>query len=368
MSWSYAIYDTITGVRQAGVEPVSNSMGRLLNTGSSGSTVVLPQEGVSRAQFRALTTPWARTLVKFWNGKPLFAHIITGRKWDVTAGRLTLDHSDVWALLGRRTTFGSNGYSGWLPENNRLEMINHSLASMPSWLLWAGTEGPTPNFDLPIYLPEGKITNALVHALPFAGSDSRTYWDYEVQFVEPAIKEIVAVGPDVDFEPRIVDGFLQLHLRVGDLAGGFSDWNMASASPELFNVSETEDASKQANVVHAIGKGSEADMRVRTAQSSPSVPALERAVNYKDIDDLAVLQKHADADLATFNQPTRQWSASLFASSGKGIDSMPLGHVLRLYFKDHAWEPDGWQNLRMVGFSTTENETVSLTIQPTGGD
>jgi hypothetical protein len=366
-SWTYAIYDTMSGVLQSPIQLVSNSMGRTLNAGNSGSSTLFSQPNVSSAQLRDLTTPWARTLVKSRDGIPVAAHMITGREWDHDTTLLTIDHADVWTILSRRTTFGSNGYSGADPVNNNLPLVGFTLESMTWYLIWAGTDGPTVNFGLPIYLPSGKLTYALISGLPHSSSNSRTYWDYDVTFLDHGLSELMAVGggPDLDFQPRFntTTGNLELLMKVGSIAGGSSDWNMTATQRPLFGLKHKEDALNQANVVYAIGKGSEADMRVATASGAPSIPALEKAVNYKQLDDLTVLQSHANADLALYNRPTSQWSASMLADAGPGIAAMAPAHALRLYFKDHLWEPDGWVSLRLVGFTTDMSETVSLTVQ-----
>lgn len=368
--WDYGIYDTITGDPLTSVDLASNSMGRSLNAGNSGTSVMYPQEDWSRDNFKDMTTPWSRMLVKSRNGVPVAAHMFTGRKWDFTTGNLTLRHSDIWSLLARRTTFQEKGYAGDQIVNNRLEFINFSLQRMTHWMTWAGTVGPTTNFALPIFIPEGRLTHDLLSSLPFGGPDSRTYWDYEFQFIDTILDEVIrsSGGPFVDFVPRFSsDGKLELLLSAGPLTGGVSDWMMSSPGPGLFGVTHDEEATKQANVVHAVGKGSEAGTRVRTAMATPTVPALELVVNYKSIDDLTVLQSHADADLALYNQPVNQWTASMLASEAPGIENMPPSHTLRLAFKDHPWEPDGFQSQRLIGFGTGEGETVTLALQPTGG-
>ena len=370
MPWDYTIHDTMTGVLQSRVFPSSNRMPRVLNAGSSGSSVFLPDKDISAAQWQALTTPWARTLVKSRNGVPLFAHLITGRTFDHDKNQLSISHSDFWALLARRTTFGTNGYSGSDPANNFLALVNYKLASMPSWLIWSGTDGPTVNFGLPVFVPEGKITFPLISSLPFSGTDSRTYFDYELHFIEETINEVARAmgGPDVDFVPRFnVAGSLEWVTMSGVLTGGSSDWNMSAPQRGLFNVSHVDDALKQANVIYAVGKGSEADMVVRSALGTPNVPALERVTTYKDIDDPVALQSHANADLALYNRPTTQWSASMLATAGPGIENMPPAHRMTLEFRGHVWEPDGQTVHRLIGITTDETETVQLSFQPTGG-
>lgn len=369
MNWSFAVYDTISGVRQGPMVPTSNSMKRLLNSTGSGTTKVPITGPMTKAQWWEFTQPWARTIAKFRNGQVTHAQLITKREWSESDQSIILTHIDIRGLFARRTTFGTNGYSGDLSINNNLPLINRALAQMIAFLVWASTEGPTPNYDLPIYIAEGKITNALVHSLPTGGGHDRTWWDYQVVFVDDAIEEISSDdgGPDVYFEPRIsADGNLEYLLRSGNLTLPPVDWPMSTEDPGLTDVKWVEDATEQANVVYSVGKGSEQLMRVATAHVNPGIPALERAESYKEIEDMGVLQSHANANLTMYNQPTIQFDASMLAS--RGYENMRLGTVHRLSYQGHAWYPDGWTATRQIGDETDLTETVKLTFQPTGGD
>lgn len=362
MSWAYVVVDTLTGVVQAPVVPASFSFDRAINSSGKGRATFLGGTVGS-----ALLTPWSRTIVASRNGVAVGAGLIISTTADVDANMWTVEFADVRSILGRRTTFGSNGYSGNLTVNNSLPLLNQSLVSMPQWLIWSGTEGPTANYGLPIYIPEGLVTYGLIAGLPKAGSESRTYIDYEVRFVDEALDELQGAGLEIDFEPRwSAAGNLEWLMRVGTaLTGSTFEWNMTAPNPRLFGVKVTKDSAKQSNVVYSIGKGSEMDMRVTTSSAAPSGPALERAENYKDIDDMGVLQTHSNANLALYNRPTEQWSLSIFAGD-PAVETMRLGSTLRLYFSGHPMVSDGWHDLRMIGFSADESEKITIDVQPIG--
>jgi hypothetical protein len=191
--WSYAIYDTITGVRQGPVTPSKFTFSRRINEGGSGSmSLVIPVEDLTREQLRALFTPWARTVVAMWNGSPIYAGLITSSSR--SGNTVTFDHKDIRALLAKRSTFGSNGYSGDQTVNHSLPLENYPLAVIVAFLVWSATEGPTSNFGVPIYIAQGRITNALVHSLAHSGTNRREYFDYEFTFVGAAIQAPFLVG------------------------------------------------------------------------------------------------------------------------------------------------------------------------------
>jgi hypothetical protein len=365
--WSYAIYDTITGVRQGPVTPSKFTFSRRINEGGSGSmSLVIPVEDLTREQLRALFTPWARTVVAMWNGSPIYAGLITSSSR--SGNTVTFDHKDIRALLAKRSTFGSNGYSGDQTVNHSLPLENYPLAVIVAFLVWSATEGPTSNFGVPIYIAQGRITNALVHSLAHSGTNRREYFDYEFTFVGAAIQEIQDAGLEVDFQPRFSSaGALEYLMNAATtLPGPPFDFNMSAPEQVLFDVVGRVDGEKQSNVIYSVGKGSEMDMRVTTSRGTPSVPAMERKETYKEIDDLAVLQSHSDANLAAYKNPTTQFDMSIHAHAFTGIQDMPLGSVLTLEYRNDPWESDGQKAMRLVGFTGDMSTRIKLETQPGG--
>lgn len=361
MSQTYAFYDTITGAFLDWAQPSTFSYSRSLNASGTGQATF-----TAGAVSINLLTPWAVSLMAIRNGVPVGGGLIVKVAAGVSTMTWTVSFADVRAILGRRTTFGSNGYGATV--NDKLDLAGFTLQSMPAWLVWSGTQGPTANFAIPIFLPEGRITQALITSLPHIGSDTRTYYDYEVHFVDQSIAELQDSGLEVDFEPRLSSSnALEWLLRSAvSLSGVNVDFNMTTEDHGLFDVRYVSDGAKQSNVLYSIGKGSELDMRVTTARAEPNGPALERAENYKDIDNLAVLQNHSNQDLSLLNKSTIQWAVSMLATNSKGIENMRLGSSFNLYFAGHPMVPTGWHHMRLIGYSGGESEKITLQLQPSG--
>lgn len=364
-SWQHRIVDTITGETLLPIQATSTGSRAINGAGSGSASLVIQSSPFSKAQLKEILALDSSSIVTSRNGVDLYRAGVSEMAY--TFSQVTAAHKDIRANLLKRLTLGTNGYSGNLPENNRLPLLNMKLSHMPYWLLWSGIEGPTANYGLPININGQRITYALINGLDWAGTDNRTYWDYELKTIGSALSELADLGVETDFEPfRTSAGGSELNLRSGTLTGGFFDCNMTSPKPWLKLDRYRINADQRANVAHAVGKGSEMDMRVRTATTNPSVPASERVDSYKDIADLALLQKLAAANVATYSTPTEEWELSMLASDGPGIENIRLGSTLRLYFKDHEFISDGWKELRLIAYSFDSTETIKLTVQPIG--
>jgi hypothetical protein len=372
MTYTYAIYDTRTGVRQEAVFPASGPFDRELNGPGSGGSheFKLADSDLPRSQWRALTTPWARTLVVFWDGAVKYAGVIDSRSYDVDTKTLTITHVDIRVLLAARFPFGATSYWSDSSETvpGKLVCANKTLVSIVSMVVAAGLVGPTSIYSLPIVLPG--IT---------AGTQSRTYDNFKFATVIDCLDELqnVAGGPDIDFEPRISGaGTLEWNMRTGTTAvplisGARIDFNMTAPESGLLEVSMVEDAKNQATGMFTIGQGAEVDMIVAgrglSGADVGSVPAMDTTQSMKDLSDKTVLFGHSDSALELLRQPTKQWAMSIQATDGE-FKALRLGSLPTLELRDDPWITDGFNTLRVIGYSgEASTSKVTLQVQPFGG-
>jgi hypothetical protein len=367
--WSYAIHDTISGDFVCNLQPSANRMKRKLNGIGDGESTIPPQFA-NRAAFREATTPWDRTIVKFRNERVYDAQLITKRRWDYTDRVLKVNHLSVRAIMARRHTWGTNSYSGNLFTDFALDVEDRRQDELPAWIVWSAIEGPTANFGLPIYIPQGRITYALLNSLPKGGGHSRSWEDFKAYMADDLLDEVASDegGPFIDFQAAMVNDRLRWNLRSGLLVGNEPfNWVLDAEEPSLFDVSVTEDGSKKANISHIIGEGSEHDMLVRTASAQPTGVALEMDEDLKEISDPVLLQSHADGNLATFNKLTKQWEMTMKAWEYSGIENMPLGSIHHLHHDvEHPWEEPEPIPVRVIGDETNDSDDVVLDTQPIG--
>lgn len=350
--------------------PAGGSFTRALNRGVTEQKHTFKLFDAERSGYRlkAQTALWNRTLVVCWNDIPLYAGVIYDRDYDYDNDVLTIVHGDIrGTVLARRFTFGSSGYEA----SGFLSLINSSYRGLASRLVQAALVGPTSNYDLPIV----RTSTSEV------GTRSRRWRDFNLPNVSSELDELQTVdgGPDVDFDPEWSDAQqLQWNMRTGSpafpaITGSTFEFNMTVQEKAFRNLKFREDGSRMATTVYAVGDGSEQKMLVARAATSSNLPALDRIQTYKQIDNATELASHAQADLASFTTSTRQWSmdydgAGVVDDDGNQllptIAQLKLGSILRLYFAEHPWMPEGWTNLRLIGYTArTDSTMVTLDVQ-----
>lgn len=376
--WSYVICNTLTGDQLEQLPIASCTWGRQLNGTGTGQTVFplrdrRPQGfgSITKAAIKDLTTKWARTIVKCWNGTPIYGGIIYKRAYDPSTGFLTISHSDFRLLLSRRTTLGTNGYSGMNPyPDGQFPLDSLDYESIVNGLTWVSTIGPTANFELPLFYGSQTI----------AGPNSRQYWDYNLGFIDDLLTEVTNAdgGPDVDYQPVWNDGTLAWSTRTGtdaapQLVGNLYEFNQMADEPQLFGVTWTDDGSKQASESYAVGAGSERSMLVAVARNASAPIGLTRFTKYTDIDDMALLQGHANADLAAYQNGTIQWALSLWADGNPelgvpSLDQLRLGDRFAVYYRNDEFLDDGWSEaMRVIAITGDQTNKVTVQVQPDGG-
>lgn len=371
--WTYWICDTLTGVKQALVLPAAfTAQRRLGDQGQGSATFKVGTLGpLGRDQFppdwNALTRVWARSIVPCWNGVPQYMGIITDTDYDKDTQTYTVTHSDFWTLLGYRSTLGEDGYS---TINYRDNYVNFALYSILKMVFRLTFEGPTAGYAMNVAWDHIIPTTA-----PHDGIDSRQYNDYNLPKMLDTLHELMtaAGGPEVSFQPSWDgSGNLLLTMRIGDVAtpkltGPRLEWHFDVPQPALFKVRRQVKGSQMATNVVATGAGSELDRKFAKAQFEPDYPALERFTSYPQLADQTALQQHADQDLADYKEPIIQWSCSMMADGSPGLLDLVEGQPVGAYSQGDPIIPNGWNEMRNVGWSFDMTNVIQLEIQPIGG-
>lgn len=355
MAWVVWSVNTATGAREGILPIVSGTWSRVLNASGSGQATFLVGDGDSVGMpGRYLSEPVSRTLVFEWDGVPIYAGIIWTRTYDRDSSTVTLTYADPWSILGRRlvAAYSSAGVQGTVLTYGPL-----SLATQVKRAVEAATAGAT--FGLPIALPADA-----------AGADTRTYRGYHFPKWSDVVDDLMNVqyGPDVDFLPRwAASGSFEWFLAAGVPEPALLVWMLTAGKDGATGLKVTEDASKVANHVLATGQGTEVDMIVKSAISGASpYPALVKVANFSQEADPAVVQAHADAELALSLAPTEQWGFDIMTGSEYDVTQLRPGIGVRANVQGDPWLSDGFRHLLLVGYSGSLEPKVNLQFQPTG--
>ncbi|POH63638.1 MULTISPECIES: hypothetical protein [Cryobacterium] len=366
IDFTYTITDTMSGVPQAKIFPVPAPFSKAVNeTAGNQTTIPVDASPFTAAELEQLTEDWSRSIVIALNGVDIYSGVIQDYDWDDESGMLVLGHQDSRAIYGSRTTLGSNGYSGDQPSANSLILNGYSLASIPPWLSWAATEGPTANYDFPVFIEEGKITIDLLSSLNTPGPWNFEFWDHDFPFVNEQFRRLQALGLEIDLEPRVNSvGDHELLLRSGKLAGGTFDFNLTQPKCPIGKLRVRRNSQRRANVIYSVGKGAGQTMMVTTSRAEPTGVALELAEAFKEIDDPVNLQALSDENLATLRKPIRQWEFDLPLDYGPGIEKIRFGSLFRIYSRDHKVIQNGWNEMRYLGYEIDPTKArARMTVQ-----
>lgn len=381
--YSTAIYDFRTGFLQAPVTPATFSAERKLNASGTGSATFRYPDYTGFVDYVQLTQMWKRVFVVFYNSAVVYAGLITNRS-DDGKGTITINYSDFRSITARRTTNGEDGYTR---ANYTDTLNNYSYANIIALLLRLTVQGPAANWAMPFVYPIIDTTDTAgttpIGLLAHDGSFSRVYYDYEGHVIEATITELQNTegGPDTDYVPSLVGGILTHTARIGtaaapQLSGPLFEFNMSVPETGLLDVTYAEDGSLMATDVTMMGKGSGLIRPYGVARVDNDLPAL--AVIKQDTsletDDQAA--EHARALLAAYSTPTVQWTASMHADgspdtngnpTGPLVSDLQLGATFRLrYAQQRGLIAAGVHDLRMIGFTVDQTNTVKLSIQPVG--
>ena len=360
-NWTHWIVDTRTGVKQLQVFPSAGSWSRKLNSSGSGAHTF--QLGgptvITRAVWQGLTVTTDRTLVVSRitsSGVEVarYAGLIERVAYNRDTRELTLNTADIRDILMRRYPFGVGTYAG-----GTFTCTSLSWRAIAATAVSRGLTGPRVNYSLPIILPSTSE----------AGTNTKTYYNYNFTNVYDLLNEIQKLGPDIDFEPSWSAGVLVWTMRAGSdavpsLTGGSFEWNLSSPQPALIGVTVAKDGTKQANGIFSVGSGSGSDMAVGGTGLAGTGAALDVVQPHKLEDSAARLAAYSTAALTTFNNPTVQWSLGILASDKMmPIESAQLGSALRLLLSGDPYLADGVTSVRLIGYSGDLTESIKLDIQ-----
>lgn len=337
--WSFVLHDSLSGAPLLDVFPSGGSWRRSCTDPGSGShdfqlrdvVTALPAE-----VWRSESRPWARTLVVLWDGVPVYAGLITGRKYKRGTGVLTLRHHELKQLLKRRFQFAFEEFNPASP----LTVTDRSHRGMIRALVRAGMyRDAAPFWTMPVDYPADE-----------AGVLSRTWWHYQAKTIAEMIGEIerTEFAPEWDFRPKYVDGWLRWDLVIGTprLPGVLFEVPDAPDTPGV-DIEWDEDALEQATGGLVLGEGSEADVKwaIQGNRDAPDKPWLDRMWPEKSVSDPTHLQRLATGWMDQFERIKGAYSVNVVAGEGVPFADMQPGARIRFHSHDDPFLVNGEKDL-----------------------
>jgi len=354
------VCDTITGQR-LNVVPVKDfTWARCFNEGAGEQQASIPVNDptVKMLDLRGLIVERSSTLVYEVGSNVVAAGVVMDTDYDMDAGTLDIVHEDIWKLLDDRLVINHGA------ANIRTEKLIYGPLSLGTIAKRAVQEAIAPGgwYGLPIVFPAD-----------VGGSETRTYYGYQMQTVPDVLKEIMESdgGPDIDFTPRwnASTGSLEWVMRAAPNLATSSAWgyNLDAAKPEAFKVKAKTDTGKFSNNAFAVGEGTEKNILLRSNPTPDhSRPAAESVTSFKGVKNLGVLGQLAVERSRALSVPTRHYSMSILKNATPGVTDLGLGDTIRVMSAADPWMPPGLSTHRLIKYSGSLGMDVSLEFQPTG--
>lgn len=355
--WSFQIHETLSGDLVERVEPSSGSWRRAFTEPGSGSHVFelrgdrdnVPV-GQWRSMWRSMTQPWARTLVVLWSGTPVYAGLISGRKYDRKTGRLSCSHVEVRHILRRRFMFPFGEFN----PGTQLHLASKGFRGLIRAVAMAGLYRPaSPFWNLPVDFPADQ-----------SGSYTMTWWHYQGKTVEEMLAEIdrMTGAPHWDFVPKLVAGKLRWELVVGSprLPGPLVELHDVEESPAS-ELTVTEDGIDQITGALAFGQGAEADVLWAIhGQDEPltGTPWMDIALSEKTVSDQAQLARLAKGSMDERELIRPQYGVSITADDAVTPALIRPGTTIRVYTYGDEFIADGAKDLYTIAVSGDMSYTV----------
>lgn len=301
------------------------------------------------------TSPGKRVVYAVRDQVVVGAYVIWSRTYDPSTATVTVEGAELWSLLRRRRITWQATYTGQDQLTIARDIITRAQA--------------VGGGDLGIDVGSGTSGR----------NRDRTYVDWEAKPVAEAVEQLAAVidGFDLVVTARFTGSTITRHLELGYPRRG----RTAAQSGHVFewgrnvtSMSWSEDASRMANSVIALGKGGDHDMvRTRvtdTTAFTEGYPLLEDSISHTDVSQVATLDGHARAVLAQRSRPVTLPAVTVLGDSDPPFGAYLVGddcHLVVPSGVDPFW-PAGLHDPRRIHAIEVrppvdgEPETVQLVL------
>lgn len=359
MTYRVVLVDGRTWKQRMELQPLSAPWSQGLNSGKSGQ-MTLQAGDLDEPSIIIPDTTWPLNnwVVIEWNGRPVYAGIITDTEYDWKTKQVTLSHSDVWWFWSRR--FVLSDRTSTFPKNS-ISWSGLRPMTMAKRVIQAGMNGGSdPNYALPIVFPADGA----------AGSSSRTVYGYNLETVQDILSELMESehGFDLGFRPQwSAAGTLEFGMDVDAFKGNVLEWDLDAEDTPVQSLKFRVAGSGISTGIYGVGEGSEKNM---LAYMSPvrgtSYPALETMESFKEVNTIPRLAARVLGVRHGSSGAIRQIDASVLASGAPGLHDFRLGSLVRWRAEKDTWLLSGWSEdwelLEMSG--DVSSEEVNMSFRP----
>ncbi len=310
--------------------------------------------------------PWQSWVVVEWCHPDseawhvVYAGVITEVRYSWASKKITIQHSDIWALWERRIITGDRTND---IASSKIAWSGLSKATMIKRVLQNAIDpkGSPLYYDMPILFPAD-----------VSGSESLTVYGYNFDKAADLINDFIEdeTGPDIDFRPRwSTDGRLEWVMEVNPNISRVWDYDLDAEQTSVVEMQYVLAADSIRNKVYGAGEGSERRTLVRQSDNNTTpYPALEDSVKFSSVKDLSKLQSMTTGDRQARDGAIRQVDMTVRADGSPRLSELAVGGSIRWKADKDTWLLSGWHTWELIAFSgSLTDEQIKLTTQEMEG-
>lgn len=365
------IGNMVTGLITADLPAASQSWGMRLNgPGSIDLTTEALSAELRAKDLRNVTATKKNYLAVAYGDTILEAGPIWKRDYDDNTGVLKLGAEGFWSILDRVKALNwQQIVAGTSATRSSLDLAGMSLGSIAVEIVRRSIGYNPYNPGLPIALPDIMDT----------GPHERHYRGYELPYVGDLLRKLTGVedGPDIAFRPRFnaadptrIEWVMTHGSPLLYQSGDDWVWDASVEESGVSRIGVKEDGSGMADRVWQPGAGSELEMKLATAQDTDLIvnagyPWTEADAASKDVEDLGILQSHANAAMTAARRPIETWSMSVRANNSPLLGQYGPGDFAQVTVPEgNPMIVAGTRRVRIMAVDGDNTETVRLTPAP----
>lgn len=365
------IGNMVTGLITADLPAASQSWGMRLNgPGSIDLTTEALSAELRAKDLRNVTATKKNYLAVAYGDTILEAGPIWKRDYDDSTGVLKLGAEGLWSILDRVKALNWQQIVAGTPATrSSLDLAGMSLGSIAVEIVRRSIGYNPYNPGLPIALPDIMET----------GPHERHYRGYELPYVGDLLRKLTGVenGPDIAFRPRFnaadptrIEWVMTHGSPLLYQSGDDWVWDASVEESGVSRIGVKEDGSGMADRVWQPGAGSELEMKLATAQDTDLIvnagyPWTEADAASKDVEDLGILQSHANAAMTAARRPIETWSMTVRANTSPLLGQYGPGDFAQVTVPEgNPMIVAGTRRVRIMAVDGDNTETVRLTPAP----
>lgn len=357
IKWRYTFHDPLTGeyIDDLPLEGVGYDYGIPTNIGQFQGTLYLGDSSINKKSWQAAIQPYR--IIHVWANGILQPPVYMLYDADRSRGdrSVTLSAQELWSYWHRRTVDIDYTFTQTEQLNIFRQMINdaQSLSKVPP-----GYSVPPVNANLLCQFTQGNLVNSGMNStfVPLASGvlRDRSYVANDAKDLALMLEELSAVIDGFDF---VLESYLvsagtpgrrfrfgyprlgmdqsnsNLQFQYIERGGGpIVDWDWPTTGSAVY----TDRI--------ALGDNGLRQDALDYAAMGNGVPLMQKPITYSTVTDPNVLIDHANADLATSNDPQGLPKITVRLNEDPPLGSYNLGDDALIHLEDYAQFPGPWDS------------------------